>query len=126
MAIVNECIPHYEPGKRITGHAASAVTGKRFVKVAGARLPGQNIQIAPCGAGEPACGVASMDGAEDAKVTFYGSTFTVPVKAGASITAGQEVESDSTGQAIPLDTGKALGLAMNDADSGADAEIKLY
>ena len=50
----------------------------------------------------------------------------VPVTAGAAITAGQEVQSDATGQAIPLAAGKPAGLAMSGAAAGADCQVKIY
>jgi hypothetical protein len=48
------------------------------------------------------------------------------VVCGATITAGQEVQSDANGAAIPLAAGKANGIAMTGAAAAADAEIKLY
>lgn len=50
----------------------------------------------------------------------------VPVTAGAAITAGQEVEVGTAGQAIPLAAGKSVGLAVDSAANGADAAIRLY
>ena len=50
----------------------------------------------------------------------------VPVTAGATLTAGQEVQTDATGQAIPFAAGVKAGYVLNGAASGADAEIALY
>lgn len=125
MAVVNECIPYYEGGCRLTGNPDSAVTGKTFVQVAGPRSDGENILVETCAAEGRSLGVASMDAAEGEKVTII-TEGVVPVTAGANITAGQEIESDAAGKAVPLATGLALGLAIDDASSGADSQIKLY
>lgn len=125
MSVANECIPFYEPGKRITFEATAAVTGKRFLGVSGARASGENVQAAHAGAGDPSIGVASFDVAlGDLGTAISGGV--VPVTAGATVTAGEEVEADANGKAIPLASGKALGLALDDAALNADAQIKLY
>lgn len=130
----NLCYPYYEPGQRITGQATAAVTGKRFVRVSGNRGPvglttsvaGGNVLVAHAAAGGPALGVAEHDAASGDKVGVITTGATVPVTAGAAIGFGDEVESDASGRAIPLATGKPLGYALADAGNGTDAQIKLY
>lgn len=131
--MANDCIPYKRPGQDLSAKASAAVTGKRFVKVTGNRTSGPGLAatgegsvytMGPNTAGVRAAGVAAWDAAlgEIFNVICAG---VVPVTAGAAITAGQEVESDATGQAIPLASGKALGVALSGASSGQDAEIML-
>jgi hypothetical protein len=143
----NECIPLKTPALSITARCGAAVTGKRFVKVIGNRTGGgisvaggdprsvlstdvENVYVVgPCTvSGEAAVGVAKYDQAINLEVGVYkfGSGHILPVKAGANLTAGQQVQTDATGQAIPLAGGVALGYAMDVATSGLDAEIALY
>lgn len=136
---MGECIPFRNPGEAIPVQAVSAITGKLFVKVVAARLGGgarglstdtkNLIQVGPCTAsGEAALGVSKFDTPIGGVggVFARSSGYVVPVIAGAAITAGQEVQTDATGKAIPLAAGKALGYALDDAANAADAEIKLY
>lgn len=134
--MANECTPLKEPGSKFTAKASATVTGKRFVKISGNRTGGglaglgtdlANVyQVAPAGSGERAIGVADKDAASGSLVGVYaGPGIIVPVNAGAALTAGEEVQSNATGQAIPLAAGKALGVVLTGASSGADAEIKL-
>jgi transketolase N-terminal domain/subunit len=50
----------------------------------------------------------------------------VPVKSGANITAGVEVEVGTSGQAITKASGIAVGIALNTVTSGADVPVALY
>lgn len=130
----NECIPYYEPGQRITGHATDDIVGKTFVDISAdiqsgpglsATAEGGNIRIATADEEGPALGVASHDTAEGGKVTvILGGV--VPVTAGASIDAGEEVEVGDDGEAVPFDEGRIVGRALADAASGEDAMILLY
>jgi hypothetical protein len=135
----NECIPFLLPGDIRTVNASAAITGKRFVKIIAARIGGganglstdvENLpQAGPCTAsGEAALGVAQYDAGVGSNVGVFlrGSGVTVPITAGANITAGQQIQTDATGQAIPLASGIALGYAIDSASSGNDAEIHLY
>lgn len=139
MSPVNEAIPYYEPGKRITAHAAAAVLGKRFVAIVATRRPGGpagisdaadgdgNIVVNAPAAGGRVFGVTSHDAAIDTKVTILrGSGFVVPVLAAAPIAFFQEVEVDAQGRVIPLAAGVAVGFAVADAANGTDAQIALY
>lgn len=151
----NECIPTKTPALTVTGQATATVTGKRFVKISAPRVGGglaggtsvisasgpgytggtlsadtvDTYQIAPCGtSGEAVLGVAGQDCAVGQVVTVYkrGPGHILPVKAGANITAGQEVQTDASGQAIPLAAGISVGYAVDSASSGNDVEIVLY
>lgn len=138
MPLANECHPFIEDSgqPRLTGHVATAVTGKRLVAITGRQAGptlntstgGGNYTIAPCGAGEVAAGVAAYDGAVGAKVPVIGAPGTVlPITAGTGgVAAGDQVESDATGKVVALTTGVAIGFVMVGAAANADAEIRLY
>lgn len=130
----NECIPYKESGSAITFKATAAVTGKRFVAPSGNRTGGPGLstdlanvyQCAHAGAGAHAIGVSKYDVANGALGGAHASAgMIVPVTAGAALAAGQAVQSDANGQAIPLAAGVKLGVCMNGAAGGADAEIRL-
>jgi hypothetical protein len=136
IAKANECTPFYEGEGRISCYVGTAVTGKRFVGISGNRQAGPalntstnggNYTIAHATAVSKAFGVSSYDGAVgDILPVIIEPGTVVPVTAGANIAAGAEVEVGSNGQAITLASGKAVGLCVNGATSGNDAEIKLY
>lgn len=154
--MANECIPTKSPALTVTGQATAAVTGKRFVVVSGPRIGGgiaggssvvttpqiagydtttlsgdisDVYQVAPAAtSGSAVLGVAGQDIPVGQVNLIYkvGQGHILPVTAGAAITAGQEVQTDAQGRAIPLAGGKAVGYAVDSAASGADAEIVLY
>lgn len=134
--MANECTPFKEEGLSVTAKASAQIVGKTFVKISGNRTGGgadglgtdlANVyQVATAAAGDRAVGVARQDAASGALVGVYTAPgIIVPVTAGAALTAGQEVQSNASGQAIPLAAGKALGVVMTGASASADAEIKL-
>lgn len=137
--MANEVVPYFEPGSHITGLATSAVTGKRFVQIdadAPAWTPeglrataAPNVPpVEPCAAGARAFGVAQRDAAANALVTVMKTPgMVLPVTSGAAVAAGSEVQSDGTGRAIVLATGKALGLAISAATAAdQDLAVMLY
>ena len=140
--MANECVPYYMPGAHVTGRCTAAVTGKRFLAVdttqtganafapeglkSSTSLVGQLVPVKHCGAGARALGVSQRDKAngEPIGVIMEG---VVPVTSGAAVTPGQEVESDANGKAIPLNTGKAIGLALSHATATDQTlAVKLY
>jgi uncharacterized protein DUF2190 len=134
--MANDAIPYYEPATALTAHVGSTVIGKRFVKISADRQAGPalnnsstggNVVIAPCTAAAKAFGVAARDAATGEKVKVFVKNVVVPVKCGATpLAAGVEVESDGTGQAVVLASGKSLGLCIAACAAGADAQILLY
>jgi hypothetical protein len=134
--VANECISYYSPGTDITGHVATAVTGKHFVKISANRQSGPalsdtseggNVQIAPATAASRIFGVARWDGAVGDKVAVCCSPGeVVPVVAGGAIAAFDEVEVGTGATAVTKSSGVAVGYALSAAASGADAQIKLY
>lgn len=122
----NPAVPFYSEGKEFTCHVgAGGVIGKRFVMVSGNAVSERPVVITPT-AGAACLGVAGFDGAAGDGVTVYRKPNVMPVKAGAALTAGQEVQTDASGQAIVLAAGKSLGIVLADAASGADAKIALH
>jgi hypothetical protein len=92
--------------------APAAINEKRFIKGDGNQ----------CGAGEKAAGVttATVEAGNAVGYVFNGIWF---VEAGASVTAGQEIESDANGKGIPLNTGKSSGIATNSCSTGQDIRL---
>jgi predicted RecA/RadA family phage recombinase len=136
----NAILPLYDDADHITCAVAAgqAVTSGRFVSPSGgfqsgpllnpaaAATDGGNIQVATTGAGAKALGVAAYDAPNPAdKVHVYTGRFVVPMTAGAAITAGQQVESNATGQPIPLATGVVNGIAVSTAANGATVYVRL-
>lgn len=94
--------------------SASPNYGKQyhFVKITGPRTAGL------AGAGEAAVGVLQnkpQKTGTGATVAYQGISM---VFAGANITAGQEVQSNASAQAVPKAAGLALGIAIEGAASG--------
>jgi hypothetical protein len=143
------------PGEAISAQATGAAGGKRFCKISAPRVggglsggtsrvttsgPGYGAntlstdtrdlpQIIACSvSGEAVLGVCGWDLAtgDVGKVYTRGHGNVVPIIAGAAITAGNEVQTDATGAAIPLSAGKAVGYALDSAASGASCEILVY
>lgn len=138
----NPVIPLFEDGDRPTAAAASAVTNARFVRWATgfqagplldvssptSPLTGGNLpQAQQCVAGERAAGVAGWDApnAGDVFPVIAGGGFIVPMLAGGTITAGQEVQSDANGQPITLASGRPNGQALNSTTVGNTVWVQL-
>lgn len=105
----------FKPGVIDTLTSASTVAFKRFVKGDGSQ----------CGTGEKAIGVSMHE--VDAAGKSLGTMVTgiALVEAGATVTAGQEIESDADGKGIPLSTGKSNGVAANSCSSGQDIRLAI-
>jgi predicted phage tail protein len=121
----------YCPGQDITTKPTIAIVRERFVKISATHDPamGENIRIAPCGAGEKAFGVPRHDAAINTLVgvRLIAAGSVMGVMAGAALTFGQQVMSDATGQAIPLTAGNAcLGTCVADTAAGSVADIALH
>lgn len=138
--MANDLVRTKEPGLDVTGQATVAITGKRFVRISAARsykfnqlagtADGNNYKVAPATAGGYAFGVAKYDQPTVNGKVGVARAGIVTVTAGATITAGQRIMSDATGQAVPWtsaasEANAALGYAVDDAASGTDAEIAL-
>jgi len=123
FAKANASFEVFSDNRAVTAKATGAITGSTFVKiVAGGTF--QQPKVSTCGAGEQAFGVAGWDAADGETLTVH-QLGTHTVKAGAALTAPVQVESNATGRAIPLATGKRLGQVYQDAANGADAAVRL-
>lgn len=136
-ALKNECIPYYEPAQALTVHCDSAVTGKRFIKIAGDKQDasfglsnlsdGGNIVVAHADAGGYAIGVSNRDGAEDEKIGSYGPHFIVPVTAGEAISAGDPVAVGAGGKAVKAEgEDVVVGRAYADAEANKDVMVRIH
>lgn len=122
----NLSIDVYSPGSDVTARATAAITGNTFVKIAGPRTENL-ITAAPADPGGRSAGVAKYDAKVGENVGLArGAARIVRVTAGASLTAGIEVEVGTGGKAVPLATGKPVGYAVDSAASGTLAPISLY
>lgn len=120
----NVSVPLFEAGKRITGKASAAVTGKRFVGISGQGVA-PNPSVAHAVAASKPFGVSAYDAAIGDELSILKGGV-VPVTAGAALTAGQEVEAGAAGVAVVLAAGKAAGRVLFDTANGAAAYIDLY
>jgi len=146
--MANDCIPFKEEGDRITGKVtpAAGATGKRLAVITGPRtstlvaagLQGAGLvsdastdkanvySVGQCvTAGVRALGVFAYDAPQNAMVTIIREGI-VPVTAGAAITAGQDLDADTSGRVVPHSTGIVVGTAMDtQATVGNDCEVLL-
>lgn len=142
----NPVIPLYESGERITAAATAAITNGVFVKpsanfqggplldvstptspITGGNLP----QVATCTAGAKAFGVAGWDAASSGDVLpiINGPGIVVPMVAGGTIVAGNQVESDAAGKPIAWAGTIATqpnGMALNGATVGQTVYVRLH
>lgn len=140
LIMANDMVPTKLPGQDVTGQATAAVTGKRFLRISGARVnkfntlgtdaSGDNYKVAHAQAGGPAFGVSKYDQPNVGGKVGVARGGICIVTAGAAITAGQFVMSDANGQAVPWTSAASeanakLGYAVDDCANGADAEIAL-
>jgi len=102
---INQFPPRFRKGTEPTPAIASGtVLGGTFVKIVGDKDADGNYVMAHCGLGDRAAGVAEYDADSS-----LGSRFAVTpppsvarVQPGTNITAGEEIQSDANGKAIPL------------------------
>ena len=143
----NPITPLFDPADKVTAAVTGAISSGKFVKIGGnvqggprldvststSPLTGGNLmQVSLCGAGQKAIGVTRWDTAAAGDVVgLYVGGQIVPMTAGASITADNEVMSDASGNPVPWtsaasEANKALGKAISGASNGATVYIKLY
>lgn len=104
----------FVPGVTKTMEGTSDVPQWRFIAGDGS----------PCGAGARAIGVSMIDAAAGYPfgVIITGEAL---IELGAAANAGDEVESDANGCAIPLDTGKANGVISATGTTGVLVPIAI-
>ena len=140
--MANDLIPYKRPGEDVTGYAVAAITGKRCVQIAAAKVnkaeglsttgEGGTYRVAlPSGAGanggaaKMVFGVAKYDQPTVGKLVGIIREGIVPITASAAITAGQGVQVAADGTVVPFTTGVQIGIACDDCANGADAEVAL-
>jgi hypothetical protein len=115
----------YDDGDELTCRAATPVSIGRLVMVVGDRVGG-NVSAGHAPAGGYCIGVAGSDAAAGDVFTAYGKGI-MRVLAGATITAGQSLMVNTTGDGtvIPWATGNpVIGYAIENTASGAFASVR--
>lgn len=140
LLMANDMVPTKLPGQDVTGQATAAITGKRFLRISGARTnkfnvlgtdaSGDNYKVAHAQAGGPVFGVSKYDQPTVGGKVGVARGGICIVTAGAAITAGQFIMSDANGQAVPWTSAASeanfrAGYAVDDAGNTTDAEIAL-
>lgn len=132
----------YKPGVNVPGFAKTLVRAGRFVKIVDVKTSDGDYQVGECGLGERALGVSEVDSGPttqsahsvERRVNICRTGAIAKVVPGNSITAGDIVQSDAQGRAIPLDAEVAAELdtgvvGSNNAitwvakDPGADSNL---
>lgn len=121
----NQMHERFNPGTDLTANVDESVTGKTFLRYAGAMKNGL-ITVAPAKPGDATAGVCKYNAqANDLVGVARGAGRIVTVTAAAPLTAGTAVEVGADGHAAPASEGLTVGWAVDDADQGADALISL-
>lgn len=130
----NECTPLYRPGKDVTTKADGAISGRRGVKLNASKLPsafpGDALHVIQCAVlGERPDGIAAGDQASGETGGMIRDGV-VPIDAGATVTAGQQVMLDATGRVITWvfaasNANFVVGKAWNDATVGNPCYVAL-
>lgn len=127
MSTTNDSVPFFAPGDEVTGRAAGAITGSRFVKLNGTPMHEGRPVFAPAGAdpGVPLA-VAATDAADGADFLVYTGGQVASVTAGAALNAGDPITSNASGKAVVATTGAlAAGTVWDDVADGDAAPVKL-
>lgn len=122
----NPAVPFWDKAETITASAGTAVTGKRFVTITGARTDGKaTVGHAAGTATTRALGVSAYDADAGNDVTVYKGKQVMPVTAAVAITAGQLLYSAADGRATNVATGNVVAIAVDDAAAGDDVPASL-
>jgi hypothetical protein len=143
----NQVIALFEPADDLTAAVTGAIGAGKFVKIGGnfqagpaldvstptGPLTGGNLmQVSLCGAGQKAFGVTKWEtAAANEVVGLYTGNQVVPMTAGGTITAGNEVMANASGDPVAWtsaasEANKPLGIAVSGAASSATVYVKLY
>lgn len=120
--MTNESKPLFRPAAAITARATTAVTGSRLVAPSGTY--DGNFPVTHCGDGASPLGVASADIPSGQLGTLLREGV-IPVTAGATVTAGQSLQSDAQGRVVPRTTGRTVGLAVANGTTGLPTYVAL-
>lgn len=111
--------PKFPAGGSITVHAAAALTGGRMVKQ-NATAPNAGCKVVGVpSAGGAVVGVMGEDTASGSKGLMHRPGQEVWIEAGATLTAGDLIETTNTGVAIVRTTGIVCGQVVQGGASGA-------
>ena len=145
--MANECIPFMRPAEDPTCYTTAAVVGCQCVQISAAKPAGEKADSsyltgtatggggayrvalpsgagANGGAGKQIFGVAKYDAAINKLVGVIREGI-VPIKTSGALTAGVGVQVAADGTVVAVTTGVQIGVACDDAASGALAEIAL-
>jgi hypothetical protein len=111
-------VPKFPAGGSISGHAAVAITAGRFVKQnATAPVNGNRVVGIPA-AGARVCNVAGETAAAGSKILLHAPGQQVWVEGAQTLVAGDLVESDVAGRAVPRTTGIVCGEVVQGGPAG--------
>lgn len=129
-----EQVARFKPGGNVPAFAKTAVLAGRFVKIVDDKTDQGDYQIGHAGNGDRTFGVSEQDSGPtsqpatsvERRVNVVRTGAIARVLVGASpVGAGDAVQSDANGKAIPLASGECAGFAVADAATGDYAEIDL-
>jgi hypothetical protein len=130
-ATTNECIALYEPPNRVSCTASGTVSGRRGVKVSASKATtGATVVVTQVGTlGLRPDGIAAWDLAST-EVGLMIRWGVVPIDAGNTVTAGQQVMLDATGRVITWvfaasNANFVVGVAWADATVGNPCLVAL-
>jgi hypothetical protein len=115
-----------EPGKNFTGHAVTAVAGKRFATFAAGGRSGKPY-VAQADATKVVVGVAKYDADANTEVGILTGGH-VEIIAGGAIAAGDRLASDAAGKAVKTAvqaTDPFVAVAYTDASTGQSVYAQL-
>lgn len=107
-----------------TVELTAPAVGKRFVSATSGETRYTHTPVAQTGDGAAALGVLDGDGLKGERRRVVAEGSAAEVEAGAAVKAGDAVQSDAQGRAIPLASGVQLGVARKDAALGGYTEIQ--
>jgi hypothetical protein len=122
-------IPYFDDGDNVTAYATANVVGKTFVDISGNLYTDNTFSCATCAAYAKPFGVAEYDASSGQWFGVVRKGIVPVTCGGSSLTAGEEVMSDASGNAIAWDTTvghRPAGKCLTAATTGQDAMIALY
>lgn len=113
---INQFNARYKPGQELPVIAKTAIRGGRFARISDTKDADGNYQCGECGLGQHADGVAQYDSdvTNGNRIALVRPPAVARVVPGAALSAGDIVQSDSQGRAIPYVGGTAAGAAALD------------
>ncbi|MFW0787629.1 DUF2190 domain-containing protein [Gordonia sp. CPCC 206044] len=122
----NLSVDVYGPGHDVTAFTTADIQQSHFAQIDG-DLTGEGVlTVAPADPGGRIAGVAKYDGDAGTLIGLArGNSRIVRVVAGASVTAGDDVEVGPDGTAVPHTDGVVVGYSVNTATTGEHAFVSL-